>query len=307
MTDFPLGALILPEPAAAEAWHRWRAALDIDALSYESQQLLPALAGRFPQLLEGDESAARFQGIVKMVWSRNQVRLRRSAELCQTLLRAEVTPAVIAGPLAWSLLTREEGAIRFIPQLTLLIPRRHVLAAASALAGDGWKLSDGLPHGDAFDWSSHVRFTKGDEVLLLHWRLFPAPPGEALACEQAFLERSRTVDWYQHSFQTLSSEADLLHRLTNRPPWDPVPWQADVLMMPFDTVDWDRFRALAPRFAPVFEPVDVLGRLMELRRRWQLPIPRIAPARRHRFRSNRARLAQLLRRISGRGMLLWKS
>jgi len=65
----------------------------------------------------------------------------------------------------------------------------------------------------------------------------------------------------------------------------PLPWQADVLMMPFDQVDWDEFRMLAHRFTPALESADVVGRLMELRRDWQLPVPEIAPARAPRVRS----------------------
>jgi hypothetical protein len=237
-------------------------------------QLLPAVAASLPRWLEGDACAARIQGIVKMVWSRNQVRLHKAAELHQTLLRASVAPVAITGPLAWSLLTREEGAIRSIPNLTMLVPRRHVLNAVSALSRDGWELCGQLRDSQfldnaALDWSCHLALAKEDETLDLHWRLFPADAG----CEQAFLERLREVAWNRYAFQALSPEADLLHRLTDRPPGDPVPWQADVLMTPFSDVDWRRFRKLAVRFSP-----DLLGRLMELGREWQLPIPQVAPA-----------------------------
>jgi hypothetical protein len=308
------GALILPEPARAEVWRRWRAAQDIDALSYECQQLLPAFAACLPRWLDGDAAAARIQGIVRMVWSRNQVRLHKAAELQQALLRASATPVVIVGPLAWSLLTREEGSIRSIPNLTLLIPREDVSKAASALVQDGWQLCGDLPDSAAMDWSCYLPLTKGDETLHLHWRLSPAPEGEAIASERAVMERLRTVTWNRHTFQVLSPEADLLHRLTDRPSWDPVPWQADVLMTPFSEIDWPRFRELASRFAPVIEPVDVFRRLMKLRSDWQLPIPHIAPIRRRppvgamaRAYVNRLRFVQLGRRLSRRGRLLWRS
>jgi hypothetical protein len=257
-------------------WRRWRAALDIDAMSWECQQLLPALAASFPRWLEGDASAARIRGIVKMVWSRNQIRLHKAAELHQSLGRASVAPVAIAGPLAWSLLTREEGSIRAIPNLTMIVPRRHVLKAVSALVRDGWVLCGELPRNEGFDWSCHLAMNKGDETLHLHWRLFPTPAPEAVEFERAFMERLRTIEWNRHSFKALSPEADLLHRLTDRLPGDPVPWQADVLMTPFSQIDWLRFRKLASRFKAVFEPVDLPARLMELRRDWQLPIPTIS-------------------------------
>jgi hypothetical protein len=290
--------LILPEAAAAAAWRRWRGELDIDAMSYGCLQLLPVVAASLPRWLAGDASAARFQGIVKMVWSRNQVRLHKAAELHGALLRASVAPVLLIGPIAWSLLTREEGAIRSIPNITLMIPRRHVADAISALGRDGWELCSELPGSEALDWSCHVPMTKGDETLHLHWRLFRASEREMIGCEWAFLERHRTMVWNRYEFQVPSAETDLMHRLTDRPAWDPVPWQADVLMTSFASVDWPRFRKLVVRFSPLLEPVDVLRRLMELRRDWRLPIPEIAPP-----GQRLSSLAQLF----ALGRLPWKS
>jgi hypothetical protein len=271
--DFPIGTLILPEPARTEAWRCWRAAADTDNLSYECLQTLPALAACLSRWLKGDTSAARIQGVVKLAWSRNQVRLQRAVELRAALLRGSVKPVAITGPLAWTLLAREEGSIRAIQDLTMLIPRNHVFQAVSVLAGQGWELRSPQPGRDSFDWSSNLAFIKGGDTLHLHWRLLPGFAGSAVVFENALMERLRAILWKGYEFQVLSPEADLLHRLTDRPPWDPVPWQADALMMRFADVDWIRLRKLATRFGRFFEPVDVLERLMDLRRDWQLPIP----------------------------------
>lgn len=276
--NFPLGTLILPEPARTEAWRRWRAELDCDALSYECQQTLPALACCLPRWLEGDDCAARIQGIVKMAWSRNQVRLHKAAELHHALLGASVTPVAITGPLAWSLLAREEGSIRTIPDITILIPRYHVFKAVSALANQGWELGGLSPDSDTLDWSSNLALAKDEVTLHLHWRLSATSAEKAIEFEHALMERLRSVVWNGHEFQALSPEADLLHRLTDRPSWDPVPWQADVLMMSLLDIDWRRLAKLAEEFVFCFEPLNVLGRLMELRRDWQLPIPELDPA-----------------------------
>jgi hypothetical protein len=276
VTNFPIGTLILPEPARTETWHRWRAQLDLDQISYECQQTLPALAPCLPLWLEADSCAARINGIVKMAWSRNQVRLYKAAELQKTLLEKSVTPVVIAGPLGWSLLTREEGSIRTIPDLTMLIPRHHVFNSVAALTDQGWKLHSPCPDSDTLDWSSNLAFTRDDATVHLHWRLFPTSARKAIRFEDVFLQGLRPVSWNGCEFQALSPEADLLHRLTDRPPWDPVPWQADVLMMSLADIDWSRLAKLAARFAFFFQHVDVLGRLMELRRDWDLPIPEMA-------------------------------
>jgi hypothetical protein len=295
VSAFPIGTLILPEPARTAAWQQWRVGLDLDTLSYENLQTLPALAPHLPRWLDGDLYAARIQGIVKMAWTNNQIRLRNAFELRQVLLQAAVTPVVFAGPLAWSLEVREEGAIRTIPDLTVLIRREHLLHALSVLSLDGWQLLSSEPDTNSLNWSSNCALTKGDETLHFHWRLSDRP-GDTTSFENTSLERLRTIRWKANELQMLSLEADLLHRLTGRPEWDPVPWQTDVLMMPLDHVDWPRFRKLATRYASFYGPADVLSRLMALRQEWQLPIPEIAPARLDRW-SNK---------LNQWGSVLWK-
>jgi hypothetical protein len=310
--DFPIGALILPDPPRTEAWRRWRADLELDALSYECLQTLPALAGDLPRWLEGDPCAARINGIVRMAWTRNQVRLNKAAELHEALLRTSVFPVAITGPLAWSLRPREAGSIRTIPDLTLLIPREYVFRAVAALTGRGWTLRSNQPDEDTLHWSSNLAFTHGEETLHLHWRLFPGSGIDAVGFERECMRGLRTIVWNGIQFHTLAPEFDLLHRLAGRPQWDPVPWQVDGLMMPFAEVDWKRFRLLAGDFQTFMQPVvDVIGRLMELRRSWQLPIPEMKPLRRgffsgRRRASNRARFAGLSNKLHRWRGLLWR-
>jgi hypothetical protein len=310
--NFPIGTLILPEPARTEAWRRWRAELELDAMSYEWVQTLPALAGCLPRWLEADPCAARIQGIVKMAWTRNQVRLHKAVEVREALLRASVSPVAITGPLAWSLLTREAGSIRTIPDLTILIPRQHLFAAVTALVGQGWELRSRQPDDATLTWSSNLAFTQGDQTLHLHWRLFSNSAGDALGFEHECMQGLTNAVWNGNEFSTLSPEVDLLHRLTDRPHWDPVPWQADVLMLSFVGVDWSRFRSVADRFNSFFQPVNVIGRLMELRRDWQLPIPEIEPMHRSLFlgwrtSSNPERFAKLRSKLFGWRSLLWRA
>jgi hypothetical protein len=306
-TKFPIGTLILAEPARTEAWLLWRAGLDLDALSYECQQTLPALGACLHRWLAGDDCAARIQGIVKMAWSRNQVRLHKAAELHETLLGASVAPVAIIGPLAWALLVREEGSIRTIPDLKLLIPRDRVLKAVPALENQGWELHSPSPDSNTLDWSSNLAFIKDEITFHLHWRLFPTSAVKAIEFENVLMEKLRPVVWNGHEFRALSLEAELLHRLTDRPPWDPVPWQADVFMMPFVGVDWNRLRKLADRFASFFEPVDPIGRLMELRRDWQLPIPEMALPRGRALPKVRAPSRLKLAKLRAWGRSLWRA
>jgi hypothetical protein len=291
--------LVLPEPARTAAWYRWRSHLDLDSLSYASLQTLPALTAALPQWLDEDSLAPRIQGILKMAWSRNQVLLHAAAELHATLLQSSISPAPIIGPLAWSLLAREDGAIRTIPDLTLLIPRKLLFQAVSTLILHGWQLQSPQPGTDTLHWSSNLALSKSGKTLHLHWRITPHPHPEAPKFEFEILKNLRTIPWRGHHFQVLSPEADLLHRLIDRPYWDPVPWQADVLMSSFDNLNWPRFKKLAQQFPSSFQPIDPLQRLADLRREWNLPIPPI-------LAFNRLQ-PQIRAKLSRWGSLLWKA
>jgi hypothetical protein len=191
-----------------------------------------------------------------------------------------------------------------------------VFKAIAALTQKGWELRSPQPDRDTLNWSCNLALNKADETLHLHWSLFPAAARaarEAAAFEQALPAGLRTVVWNGRSFQVLSAEADLLHRLTDRPSWDPVPWQADVLMMSFADIDWHRFNDLVERFVAFFEPADVLQRLMDLRRDWQLPIPQLRRTSRRLSIARTAVPAHLLSvrklrsKLGGWRSLLWKA
>ena len=266
--DQLLEALLLPEPQARHAWEQWRAGIDVDSLSYASQQLFPALNPVFPEWLEHDPAARIFKGIVRQVWSQNQLRLRRAVDLHTLLTHAGVRP-VIVGPLAWSLRT-QAPAIRAIPHLTLLAPRRDVRKAADALVSDGWELGCDLPSDQAWDRRDHVSFRHQDLELKLHWRLVPAPPDHALECEKALLSRVDRIEWNQHMLWTTSPEVTLLHILCGQHDRD-LPWQADVALAGTAGIDWMFFLELARRFGPL-----AIERLRELGAFSRFAIPPLA-------------------------------
>jgi hypothetical protein len=270
---FPLETLTGAEAARKQAWLRWRSALDLDKLDYEGQRCLPLLAARLPQWLAGDPDAMRIQGIVKMTWTRNQLRLQLAAELCAALAQASIEPVAITGPLAWTLELREEGAIRPIGVLNLLIRRQHVFLAVKALQSFGWQLASPEPTAATLNWSQRLTFEKGGETLHLCWRLAEALLPEQRAVEQAMLRKLRKLSWRGPQFTVLSAEAGLLERLQNRPAWDPVPWPADVLTMRLETVDWQRFVLLTRQVASSFPVARVGARLAEVNGQGALGIP----------------------------------
>lgn len=267
--DHLLDALLLPEPEGRQAWDRWRAAVDVENIPYASQQLFPALSPAFPEWLEGDPAARIFRGIVRRVWSQNQLRLRKAVEV-DTLLKQADVRALIAGPLAWSLRTRAP-AIRDIPYLTFLAPRADLRNAADALLHAGWEPYADLPYEHARDWYEQVCFRQERLQLNLHWRLLASPPEDASECEAAFLSRVDRVQWNDHMLHTTSREATLLHILCSQRDGD-LPWQADVALAGTAGIHWPTFLKLARRFAPA-----AIDRLGEVQAFGSLGIPRLPP------------------------------
>lgn len=263
--DLLLEALLLPEPQARQVWAQWREAIDVSNLPYASQQLIPALNPAFPEWLEQDSAARIFKGIVRQVWTHNQLRLRRAIEVDTRLKRADVRP-LVAGPLVWSLRARAP-AIRPIPYLTFLLARADVRKAFDALIYDGWEPYGDLPSDQALDWYDHLWFHQESLQLTLHWRLLASPPEDALECEQAFLSPIDQIEWNHHILSTTSLEATMLHILCSQRDGD-LAWQADVALAGTAGIDWPMFLKLARRFAP-----SAIDRLRQLQPFSRLAIP----------------------------------
>ena len=263
--DYLLKALLLPEPQARQAWERWRASIDVNTMSYGSQQLLPALIPVFPEWLNDDPAAGILQGIVRRVWTQNQFRLRKAIEVGSLLTQADVQP-VIAGPLAWSLRAKPP-AIRVIPHLTFLVPRANVGQAAKVLVDDGWERLGDMPLERVLARSVRVCFRRENLQLNLIWRLVVVPPEDGLECERALLSRIDHIEWNHQTVQITSREATLLEILAGQRDCD-LPWQADLATVGTTALDWPTFFDLARRFAPL-----AIDRLRELRSFSRLAIP----------------------------------
>jgi len=266
--DHLLEALLLPEPLARQAWEQWRATVDLDTLSYVGQQLLPALSPAFPEWLESDPDAAIFKGIVRRVWSQNQLLLRRAVDLEAVLRQAGVQP-LIAGPLAWSLRV-PAPAVRPIPHLTFLVPRADVRKAAGALVQADWELYGDLPSETAWDCCDRICLQQQNLQLHLHWRLLVVPPEGAVECEHAFFSRVSRIQWNHHILRTTSPELTMLHILCGQREGD-LPWQADVALAGTADIHWTSFLKLARRFGPL-----AIERLRELSPFGRLAIPPLA-------------------------------
>jgi hypothetical protein len=268
--DELLQALLLPEPLARrQAWEHWRAGIDIDGLPHSCQVFLPALNSSLPGWLADDPAAGIFQGIIRLTWTQNQLRLRDACEVMAVLQAGGVGQPAVVGPLAWALRSNAP-ALRAIPDnLMFLVSRDDVGKAYQALLGAGWQPYSDVPSGEWLDWSGYVSFARDSFHLHLYWRVLTTSPEDGIECEKAFLRHLEEIEWNQTRLLTLSPEASLLHILHGGPDRGSLPWQADVLLTAAPRMNWTRFRKLALRFSPA--ALEMLAELHE----WN---PSLAPA-----------------------------
>lgn len=267
--DELLRALLLPEPSARRrAWEHWRSGIDIAGLPHNCQLFLPALNPSLSTWLADDPAAGIFQGIIRLIWTQNQMRLRDACDVAGLLQAAGVHKPAVVGPLAWALRTNPP-AVRAIPNnLMFLVSRGDIGKAYQALASAGWQPYSERPFGEWLDWSGHVSFVRGGLHLHLYWRVLSTKPEDAVECESAVLHHLQEIEWNLTPLLTISPEANLLHILHGGPESNSLPWQADVLLTATSQINWPRFHKLALRFSPAS-----LERLSELRE-WN---PLLAP------------------------------
>jgi len=260
-----LPAILRPEPFAGAAWRQWRQALrSFEDLTYPQQLLLPMLGSRLSQWTADEPDAARFRGVVRMAWTRNQLQLKAAARL-QMALASGGVPSALAGPAAYALCMESRDAIRAIPHVDLVVERERVAAALAVLQSEGWHADERSPAAEAMDWRSHIRLRHESELLYVHWRVYPAVFYRALQAERACFARLQDLPWNGQTLRVIGDVDMLLHCVTGLRPDDQMPWEADLSCLALGAMDWDRVRADVSRFGLAPDHPHPLARLNALR------------------------------------------
>jgi hypothetical protein len=267
-----LRALAAPcAQVAAGGWQAWKQSIDVHELPLRAMQIIPALGPRLWDWLREDPSAGIFQGVVRRAWSEAQVRLTAARGAIESIESAGGGPVLLAGPPLVSLLARAAGPVRPIPVLRIAVRRELLQRASAALQSAGWALTEELPPASDLDWVSSVFLARNDVGLLLHWRLLPAGGSLAARCEADLFEGARRVHCGGISTWIPSPEHALLALLSERSDPDPdtVPWEVDAALFPLGSIDWERWSAIAAKYAP--EAFDRLAGMRAL----GLEVPRL--------------------------------
>lgn len=237
-----LRAIVQQGPEGADAWRNWRQALGaFEDLTYSQLVLVPLLGKRLSQWTADDPEGRRFRGVVRMAWTRMQVQLQAVAATQRMLGDAGIM-AAITGPAALALRAETNGAVRVIPHCTMMVARRQLAETVSLLERDGWDSEGWIPSGEALDWLTHMRLSRGLDVLYLHWRIYPAVFHQAQRAEEICMSRAQEHDWNHQPLRVVAPEDALLERVTSSHPDDPVPVEADLSLFDLKSIDWRRVR-----------------------------------------------------------------
>jgi hypothetical protein len=126
-----------PKDEALEAYRRWRAETNFEALDRESFRLLPLLHANLKRLAVQDDLTPRLSGVYRQSWLRNQLALRALGTATQTLEQSGIRTLVLKGAALGSSVYRDSGA-RQMNDADLLVPYALRERALEVLRGAGW-------------------------------------------------------------------------------------------------------------------------------------------------------------------------
>lgn len=251
--------------AAAQAWHAWRKAADLDKLDSDSFLLLPTLGDLIPEWTENDPDRGILQGIVRQAWSQNQLHSKALTQALGVLRDPGFAPRAALGPLVWQQRYWPRKAVRRIQAADLLIAPEQLTKIQQALVADGWTLVDGAASGQQFIFGPPVKLRSASVGTIRLWsRAIPVtdPPARSFGVPSI---QDVTIEAFQ--IPTVSAEDDFIAALSGQFA-DGIDWRADALMIATHSdLDWNviaghtRHRSL------------VRQRLSHLRDVWSLQVP----------------------------------
>jgi hypothetical protein len=270
-----LRASVLEGDAAAAAYREWTARVDVDALDYGSQRLLPLLYRRLRHLGVESAHAGKFKGAYRQALYRNTITLRHAVDALRVLRSAGIDALVLKGVAMVAVYYRELG-VRPMSDFDILVRPEGVRRVIEVLEGKRWSRRRGPPFTDGFftvHYGWPFRHVSGAE-LDLHWYLLDqscAPDADAELWPAA-----RAVEVGGYPVRVLNPADQLLHVCVHGAEWDRVPnlrWVADavvILKQSADDVDWSRLVSQAKRHGVVVPMQATLG---YLRDRFDAPVP----------------------------------
>jgi hypothetical protein len=251
-----LRAAVLDGDAAAAAYREWAVRVDLDALDYGSQRLLPLLYRRLRHLGIDSPHVGKLKGAYRRALYRNTITLRNAVAVVGLLRSAGIEALVLKGVAMVVLYYRELG-VRPMSDFDILVRPEDARRAIHVLESTGWSRRHGPPFTDGFftvHYGWPFRHPNGAE-LDLHWYLLDqsCAPGADADLWQA----ARPAEVEGSPVRVLNPTDQLLHVCVHGAEWDTVPnlrWVADavvILKQAADQLDWSRLVSQATRHGVV--------------------------------------------------------
>lgn len=255
---------------AVQAWQTWATEVDLGDLDQGSYRLVPLLYRNLRRNGVAEPLLAKYKGIYRQTWFKNQILLRSAAALITSLQSAGIPTLILKG-MALTLLHYGDAGLRPMWDLDLLVPTEQALAAIRVLQQTGWNCTlTNIRSLDALIYSRHsVEFVNRTEQRLdLHWHVLldsREPNADA-----DFWTGAVHVKVNDAPALALNAADELLHVCVHGARWNPVPplrWVADAVMIIRSAygLDWERLIVQAQRrrlILPMRDTLHYLGSKM---------------------------------------------
>jgi Uncharacterised nucleotidyltransferase len=235
-------SLLEGEPARA-AFAQWRKDLDVEALDFGSQRILPLLNRNLRGHLCTDPLAGRFQGVARYAWYMNQVLTAAVVPVIRSFDRAGIEVLALKGMALVGSLPEQIG-LRAMTDIDLLVHPCDLAVAMNFLTQGGWWPWWGTIRFVLQEWAPRTKsceFTAGrNRQLDLHWFMFDQTRWPE--ADVPVWSRSIPVKIGGENCRAPSFEDQLIHACVHGAPWNGIGtlrWAADSVTI---------LRAVGPRF-----------------------------------------------------------
>ena len=236
-----LKAALYQGNAAIEAWTAWCERIDLDAIDYGSQRLIPLL---YKNLLDHEIQSPfmiRYKGVYRRFWLHNHLLFSRVKPVIQSLKNLGIEPFVLKGS-ALVCGLNIDVAVRPMDDVDLLVHHDDFEAAAAEIVGKGWT-PEQENHGiaDAHDRATNY-FDKFGGSIDLHRRIIL---NESYNADIAgYWDRSLPGTFFSSSVRIPCYTDQLFHTCVHGLRWNRVPpirWVSDAFLILHhrnNSLDW---------------------------------------------------------------------
>ena len=268
-----LQAVLLGGAEAIDAWHRWKAAVDLDCLDPGSSRLLPQLYRNLERWGMLDSSVSKLKGLYLHTWYGNQLRLRGAAVVIRELRRRGVDAMLLKGA-ALTLLHYRDPGVRPMDDVDILVRTSQWRQAVDVFAELGWRPR--APVTPRHVEASHAMDFANTEAqrIDLHWHLLLDSCWPR--ADDGFWEHALPTTLHGVPVSVLDPTDQLFHTCAHGVKWEYVPsirWIVDAAMIlkePAAEIDWNRLVRLTERQRLVLPLRDALTYLETA---FGLPVP----------------------------------